>query len=46
MQEDLTTISMEALQERRRQTEQKIAKFKNFQLARKVQLNSAYGALG
>ena len=26
--------------------ENKIAKFKNFQLARKVQLNSAYGALG
>lgn len=30
----------------RQAIQNKIAKFKNFQLARKVQLNSAYGALG
>jgi hypothetical protein len=46
MSEDLTQLSMEALQERRRQVSNDVAKFKNFQLSRKILLNSAYGALG
>ena len=36
----------EELLARRKQLEKDISKYKNLQLAKKVQLNSAYGALG
>lgn len=38
--------STKELKEEKRQCKSDIVKFNNFQLARKVQLNSAYGALG
>jgi len=48
-QKDLTTVSLTALKELERfrnMKEQEIAKYKNLQLAKKLQLNSCYGALG
>lgn len=46
MQKDLTTMTMEELQVLRKQTINEIAQCHNMQLAKKIQLNSAYGALG
>ena len=46
MQKDLTSMTGEELVAYRKQVENRISKFKNLQLAKKVQLNSAYGALG
>lgn len=46
MQEDLTRLTMEELQVLRKQTVNEIARCHNMQLAKKIQLNSAYGALG
>jgi DNA polymerase elongation subunit (family B) len=40
------TLSKKQLLERKKQLEKDISKYKNLQLAKKVQLNSAYGALG
>ena len=39
-------MTMEDLQELRRQTINEIARCNNMQMAKKIQLNSAYGALG
>lgn len=46
VQEDLTSLTMEELLARRADVERDIAKFNTMQLAYKVSLNSAYGALG
>jgi hypothetical protein len=46
MQKDLTQLNMEDLRALRKQVEMDISRYKNLQLAKKVQLNSAYGALG
>jgi len=46
MQKNLLTLTNEELQEYRRELEKNIAKYNNIQLAKKVSLNSAYGALG
>jgi hypothetical protein len=46
MQKDISQLTNEELQEYRRNLEKDIAKFNNLQLAKKVSLNSAYGALG
>lgn len=46
MQKNLETMTMEELQEYRKHCLNNVSKFKNFQLVKKVQLNSAYGALG
>ena len=46
MHEDLTKMTKEALLEHRSQIEKEIARSHNMQLAKKIQLNSAYGALG
>jgi DNA polymerase elongation subunit (family B) len=43
---DINTMSKEELLARKRQLTKDISKFKNLQLAKKVQLNSAYGAIG
>jgi len=40
------SMTKEELLTRRKQLERDISKYKNLQLAKKVQLNSAYGALG
>lgn len=40
------SMTKEELLARRKQLEKDISKYKNLQLAKKVQLNSAYGALG
>jgi len=39
-------MSTEKLLSLRMQKEKEIAKYNNFQLVRKIQLNSAYGAIG
>jgi DNA polymerase elongation subunit (family B) len=46
MQKNLSTLTDKELQEYRRQLDKDIAKYNNLQLAKKVSLNSAYGALG
>lgn len=46
MQEDLTTLNDMELQRLRKKYEADISRHKNMQLAKKVQLNAAYGALG
>jgi DNA polymerase elongation subunit (family B) len=43
---DLSTLSKEELLKLKKQAEYKVSEYKNLQLALKVQLNSAYGALG
>lgn len=43
---DLKTLSDKQLLDLKRQAELDISKYHNFQLVRKIQLNSAYGALG
>jgi DNA polymerase elongation subunit (family B) len=43
---DLSKLTNEELLARKREIEYDISKYHNFQLVRKVQLNSAYGALG
>ena len=43
---DFTQLSDEELLRKKRDLEYDISKYHNFQLVRKVQLNSAYGALG
>ena len=42
----MDSLSKEELLERKKQVIKDISKFKNLQLAKKVQLNSAYGAIG
>jgi DNA polymerase elongation subunit (family B) len=42
----MDSLSKEELLERKKQVIKDISKFKNMQLAKKVQLNSAYGAVG
>ena len=42
---DIADLSKEQLLERKRQVVKDISKYKNLQLAKKVQLNSAYGAM-
>lgn len=46
MQKNLSTLTDKELQEYRGQLERDIARYDNLQLAKKVSLNSAYGALG
>lgn len=43
---DIADLSKEQLLERKRQIVKDISKYKNLQLAKKVQLNSSYGAIG
>lgn len=43
---DLSKLSNTELIELKKQTENDISKYHNFQLVRKIQLNSAYGAIG
>jgi len=43
---DYSKMTTEELQSLRMQKEHEVAKYKNFQLVRKIQLNSAYGAIG
>jgi hypothetical protein len=45
MQETLTSMRKEELLERRGQLMKDISRYHNMQLAKKIQLNSAYGAL-
>jgi hypothetical protein len=46
MQKDISQLTNKELQEYRGQLERDIAKNNSLQLAKKVSLNSAYGALG
>lgn len=46
MQKDITKMTTEELLEHRSSIEKEIARSHNMQLAKKIQLNSAYGALG
>lgn len=46
MQKTPSTLTDKELQEYRRQLEKDIARYDNLQLAKKLSLNSAYGALG
>ena len=46
MSKDLTKLSTDELLLLRKQCELDISKYHNFQLVRKIQLNSAYGAIG
>ena len=43
---DLTKLSNEELLALKEQTEKEVTKWDNFQMARKIQINSLYGALG
>ena len=43
---DLTKLSNEELLDLREQTVKEVTKYNNFQMARKIQINSLYGALG
>ena len=43
---DLTTLSNEELLDLKEQTEKEVTKWNNFQMARKIQINSLYGAIG
>lgn len=45
MQEDLSALRKEELLARREQLIKEISRYHNMQLAKKIQLNSAYGAL-
>ncbi len=46
MSKNYANMTTEELQSLRGQIENDISKYRNFQLARKIQLNSAYGAIG
>jgi ribosomal protein L29 len=46
MQKDIKDMSNEELLQYRKQKKNDIAKYHTFQLARKIQLNSAFGAVG
>ena len=46
MQKDLSKLSTEALLELRTTITNQVAQAHNMQMAKKIQLNSAYGALG
>ena len=46
MQKNLTQLNTEDLRAHRKQVEMSISRYSNLQLAKKVQLNSAFGALG
>lgn len=46
MQKDITKMTKEELLEHRSSLEKEIARCHNMQLAMKILLNSAYGALG
>lgn len=46
MDKDLTQMTKEELLEHRAQLEKEIARCHNMQIAKKIFLNSAYGALG
>ena len=43
---DYSKLSNDELLALREETVKKVSKFSNFQMARKIQLNSLYGALG
>lgn len=43
---DLTTLTNEEIAALRMSTVKEISRFDNLQMAKKIQLNSAYGALG
>jgi len=43
---NIKNLSMEELQALRKDTEKKISSLNNYQMARKIQLNSLFGALG
>lgn len=45
MSEDYTTLTDKELRELRTQLQKEVAQSHNMQLAKKIQLNSAYGAL-
>lgn len=45
MHEDLSALGKEELIARYMQVKNEVARYHNFQLAKKIQLNSAYGAL-
>ena len=44
--QDLTQLTDKELRELRMRTETEISRLDNMQMAKKIQLNSAYGALG
>jgi len=46
MHKEINDMSREELLEYRKHLLKDVSKYKNLQLAKKVQLNSAYGALG
>lgn len=46
MSQDYTKLTTEDLLSLREQLNNDIAKYHNFQMVRKIQLNSAYGAIG
>jgi len=46
MSKTIKNLSTEELLLLRKQVENDITKYHNFQLVRKIQLNSAYGAIG
>ena len=46
MQKNYSTMTIKELQEYRRHLDKEIARYENLQLAKKLSLNSAYGALG
>lgn len=46
MSKDINAMSKEELLEHRNRLEKSISQAHNMQLAKKIQLNSAYGALG
>lgn len=46
MSKQFSNMTTEELQSLRRQKQYDISKYHNFQLVRKIQLNSAYGAIG
>ena len=46
MSQDYTKLTTEDLLSLRKQLNDDISKYHNFQLCRKTQLNSAYGAIG
>ena len=46
MSQDYSKITTEELLSLRRRKEYDIVKYRNYQMVRKIQLNSAYGAIG
>lgn len=46
MQKNINEMSNEELLQYRKQIKNDITKYHNFQLVRKIQLNSAFGAVG